>query len=499
MVRKRFVLILLVFLLQITKSGQLLAYASTYPNSIQNFGELGKEAYTKSKTQGMAVVTVEGQTDSFLNMGETNQSDVSEDTLFELGSISKSFTALAIYYMEGQGLIDLDADIQKYIPELSFDYSKVSKNSLDEEEQVTIWDLLCHTSGIPWISTVYLPEGQSENMLQETVLGESPIVLDTMPGEKYCYASINYDILGLLIQKISGMSYENYMEKVIFPMLGMNHTYVYDVPDEESKQLSPGYEYLFFQTKAWQTPAYRGNEPAGYIISCARDMKRWLEILLGQIEVTKDLKEAVEQEFSFAHSVEVTGGLQYSSGWFWDQKEERYFHGGSNPGFSSMISLNLKEGDGICILTNQNSNLSEYLAASYFDILSGRNPDSYHTGVMRICDIVCSCVLIIVSILLTMTLIKVSIMVADIVRKKRRFQWKMKNKSIVILVLLYGLTGFVFGGLMDSHIWRALYVWLPKTVTFSLQAGLLSMLVMTGSWFIRSNFPCLLEDEKQEG
>lgn len=498
MAGKRHLLIVFIVLLLITRSGESLIYARTYQDHIQKFVELAKEAYTQSNIQGMAVVTVEGQTDNLLCMGETDKNAVSEDTLFELGSISKSFTALAVYYMEGQGLIKLEADIREYIPELSFDYSKLSKNSLDGKTPVTVRNLIYHTSGIPWISTVYLPEGGSEDMLEETVLGKNPIELAAMPGERYCYASVNYDILGLLIQRISGMSYERYMEQVIFPMLGMNHTYVYDVPEEESVQLSPGYEFLFFQTEVMQTPDYRGNEPAGYIISCIRDMRRWMGILLGQIEVAEELQEAVEQEFSFVCSGEVKEDAKYSSGWFWNPEEKRFYHGGSNPGFSSMISVDRSKRLGICILTNQNSSLPDYLADSYFMLLRGEKPEHFPIGGMRLCDMVCTGILIIIAFLLLKTFIQIGFMVTDIVKKKRRFQWRIKKKSIVLRVFFFCFTSFVIWGVMDQYIWRAVYVWLPKTVTFSLEGCFIYMLVMTGNWFIRSNFPSLMKKDKQK-
>lgn len=487
MLKKR-ILIMLVFVLTITN---IQASANVSKDTVQVFSELARESYTDSEVQGAAIVMVSENSIEYLNYGDTDKNEVSERTLFELGSLSKSFTALAIYYLVQQGLVQLDEDIREYIPELEFDYSKVTNNE-SEQKEVTVQQLLCHTSGVAWISTVYIPEGSTEDMLEKTVLNGSPISLDTMPGERFCYTSLNYDILGLLIQRVSGMSYEDFMEQEIFQGLGLNHTYVYEVPDEGSEYLTAGYEYKFFQTTEADLPHFRGNGPAGYIISCCEDMARWLQIQMGLITLSDKLEKALQEEQAYCSTSLVSDNITYSSGWFRNEAENIFYHGGSNPGFSSMIEFSKEKGNGICILVNQSSNLGEYLATSYFQIIDGNSVDKFHNGGMKVCDAVCSVILILMGLLAVMYFISIIRRIKDIVTKKRCWKWQMKKRKILLLLFIYVVVCIFAFGIMNKSLWVALYIWMPKTLTFMIRAFLVVLVEKTISMFVKSNSPIVI-------
>jgi cyclic peptide transporter len=140
---------------------------------------------------------------------------VTPDTLFEPGSCSKSFTALAALKLEKEGLLNLDHPVSRYLPWFYMTYKK--KNC-----KITLRQLLHHTSGIPWNTIQKIPGGDDANALEQTVKNIIGVELDHRPGTHYQYATINYDIIGLIIEKASGMTYKDYMDKHVLEPLGLS-------------------------------------------------------------------------------------------------------------------------------------------------------------------------------------------------------------------------------------------------------------------------------------
>ncbi|MBP2022486.1 CubicO group peptidase (beta-lactamase class C family) [Clostridium punense] len=129
---------------------------------------------------------------------------VTSQSLFEIGSNSKAFTGLGILSLEKSGQINLEDEVVKYIPWLKVKYK-------DKEVSITVEQLLYHTSGIPFKTIDKIPVSNEDNALEETVKTLVGIELDSEPGEKFQYATINYDVLGLIIEKVTGKTYENYI------------------------------------------------------------------------------------------------------------------------------------------------------------------------------------------------------------------------------------------------------------------------------------------------
>lgn len=174
-----------------------------------------QEALKKSETPGasIAIVTKEGiQLKTYGYADIANGIKVSEDTLFELGSMSKAFTALGILYLEQEGSLKLTDNIKEYIPWLTLNFEGEYKGQkINGEVPVTIENVLYQTTGIPFQTIGYIPEGTSDDMLEKTIRTLDGINLVYYPGTRHSYATINYDILGLIIQTISGQSYESFI------------------------------------------------------------------------------------------------------------------------------------------------------------------------------------------------------------------------------------------------------------------------------------------------
>ena len=143
---------------------------------------------------------------------------ITRNTLFDLASISKQFTAAAVLQLCEQGKINLSDPITNYFPNLPY-------------SGVTIKHLLTHTSGIPeyfdFKYTVYDSAAFVDNQLLISVLEKNKYAKTFSPGTKFDYVNTNYAILALLVEQVSGMEFEEYVHKYIFEPAGMDNTFFF--------------------------------------------------------------------------------------------------------------------------------------------------------------------------------------------------------------------------------------------------------------------------------
>ena len=137
----------------------------------------------------------------------------SPSTKFRLGSITKQFTAASILLLEERGKLSVNDPVKKYMPDAPAAWDKI-----------TIFNLLTHTSGIPnfhELSRLCIASSRSRRPLRQLVARFRDKPLDFQPGEKWSYSNSGYVLLGYLIEKISGESYEKFVQENIFTPLGM--------------------------------------------------------------------------------------------------------------------------------------------------------------------------------------------------------------------------------------------------------------------------------------
>jgi CubicO group peptidase (beta-lactamase class C family) len=197
--------------------------------------------------------------------------DVTSQTPFKIGSTSKSFTALAIMQLVEDGKVDLDAPVQRYIP-----WFRVA--DLEASKRITVRNLLNQTSGIPTAAGLtYMYKGDSsKDALEKEVRESSNVELTHPPGKVYQYSNLNYTTLGLIVQMVSGESYEQYAKEHILTPLGMNNSFVF-LPEAQRHGLATGHQFWFGRPFPGGGLHYnRAITPAGLITSDARDMSRYL-------------------------------------------------------------------------------------------------------------------------------------------------------------------------------------------------------------------------------
>lgn len=159
---------------------------------------------------------------------------VTPQTPFIIGSTSKSFTALAVMQLVEAGKLDLNTPVQHYIP-----WFRVADPLASAH--ITVRHLLNQTSGIPSAAGLAPLTGNSDATLEQRVRELSTVVLTKPVGTTYQYSSANYAVLGLLIQSVSGQSYEDYIQQHIFAPLTMRHSYTSSRRYHESGPGAPGF------------------------------------------------------------------------------------------------------------------------------------------------------------------------------------------------------------------------------------------------------------------
>ena len=233
------------------------------------------QSYVDGKKFMGAVLVAEDQT-ILLDKGygsanlEWNIPD-SSSTRFRLGSLTKQFTAAGILLLEERGKLKTDDPVKKYMPDAPTAWDKI-----------TIYNLLTHTSGIP--SFTSFPDYRSTEATPTTpeklVARFRDKPLEFQPGEKWEYSNSGYVLLGYLIEKITGQSYKDFIQKNIFKPLSMNDS-GYDSNTTIIPHRASGY-----------TPGPNGPTNAGYIdmtiplsagalYSTTEDLLRWEQGLFG--------------------------------------------------------------------------------------------------------------------------------------------------------------------------------------------------------------------------
>lgn len=424
----------------------------------------------KSATPGVAmVVSGQGKTE-YRNYGYAdinNKKRVTEESLFELGSTTKAFSALAVILLENEGYLSLSDSTTDYIP--SFE-----PTIKGEKVNITIHQLLAHTSGIPPWSIRLIPEGTTEDMLEKTIHNVSDIALDTYPGTAYNYATVNYDILAMIIEKVTGKRYQDYMTENILVPLGMTDSYFSTGQEKESDKLTKGYRVFFGRSLEYDAPRYYGNIAAGYLVTNSKDLERWINAQMGIGDMPDNLLKAIQQ----SHQVDIkTAGYEdenqyYSFGWSIDTKNRVVSHNGSNPNYSSQILIDLEKQQAIFVLANLNSTAPSLIANNIYENMNGNHMNKFnYDDVYLLIDLVFSFLVIIAVVILCVQAIKlVRGIKLNIKVEKTRFRKMIGSSielilSIMLLVLVMILPYLLDNNYLMIKVWMSysMFIWMGLT------------------------------------
>ena len=372
--------------------------------------------------------------------------DVNLDTPFQVASLSKSFTALSVLQLVDEGRLHLDKPVVNYLSEFQTDNKA-------ESDKITLRHLLTHRSGISTMDGNLYQGNQyrGDDALNRATAILRKAKLKHLPGEAFVYSNANYAVLGHVLETIEQELFEAILKRRVFNPLNMKNSYV-QLPYGDAKTEANGYRHWFGLTVEQPFTAGRMMGPAGGVVSSANDMGKYIAAMS---DPTTDL-------LSPEMRVEMlTGQLAwedtfYGMGWGIrrDDQGEFIFHEGLNPGFKSVAGFYTATGDGVVVMTNRSSSLSDNFVLSVLDIAQARNPRSYRPSASAIGQ------LLFVLILALILCVGLSLNFWTLLRKKQKL-FRAESK-------LYNIAFAWIAPLCLFATAYSLVVWLPSLNSMTL-------------------------------
>ncbi|AIQ12912.1 beta-lactamase [Paenibacillus durus] len=465
---------LVVIVIMMTVSGFSPIKASAVSNEkIQKIEQFVEEQRSMSKIPGISVVIVEkGKTVYQKGFGYADvkqKKPVTGNTLFELGSTTKAFTALAILQLEKEGLLKRSDDVQKYIPWLKLTYNGAPQT-------ITLNQLLHHTSGIAFNSIALIPETNADNALELTVKRLQSQQLNRKPGSSFEYATINYDVLGLVIEIVTKKPYDVYMKQHILEPIGMKDSFV-GLHQVQSVEMAAGYKIGFTKAQKYTPPVYRGNIPAGYIISNTNDIAKWMNLQLG-IDPSHSIdKQLIYDSHIPDQTVKPFGeNTHYAYGWgILQENDKKYIlHDGENPTFSSFFIMQPDEQLGVAILANMKTSFTTSIGKGVMDLWEGKSVTNNHSDSYQKLDQILTTTCIFIGCIVVLFMLFLLRIMRKLARKQRNWtSLNGKRLSLFVLHTLIVAASMTFmimipkiflGGLP----WAFIKVWAPTTISLAL-------------------------------
>ncbi|EFH89217.1 serine hydrolase domain-containing protein [Ktedonobacter racemifer] len=202
-----------------------------------------------------------------------NPLPIDQNTLFALGSITKSFTATTLMRLVAEGKVELNAPVRRYIPELQLKDTQAA-------DKVTVLNLLNHTSGLDW--RVNADTGEGDDALERYVAKMAEVDLIAPLGSRVSYSQAGYNLLGRIIEKVTGQTFDRAVASLVFEPLGLSHSF-FARDDIMTRRFAVGHDRSQDGTLSIARPwrHSRGDNPGGGIASSTADLLRWGRFHLG--------------------------------------------------------------------------------------------------------------------------------------------------------------------------------------------------------------------------
>src|SRR6187397_419602 len=292
---------------------------------------------------------------------------LNDSSVFELASVSKQFTAMGIVILKDRKLLSYENNIKKYFPQLQYD-------------NITIRNLLTHTSGIPSYEDEFEKNWDRKKIATNKdiidMLVERHDTLSFKPGTKWQYSNTGYALLASIIEKVSGMRYNDFMAINIFRPLGMNHTFIYNSRRTTNK-FPDNYALGFVYSDSLKRYILPDELPAfdmvyyldgivgdGCVNSTIGDLFKWDRALNSNRLVSK---ASLDEMLSPLVQTSPTDSTSfYGFGVNVQPRSEKgkiISHTGGWPGYKTLLMRRTGIDETIIILSNSESNLPFFRAA----------------------------------------------------------------------------------------------------------------------------------------
>lgn len=322
------IVIVIVFIVTVLLFGR-----NDHSNLSGSISEKMDQYLTDEKFQGTVLVAKDGEVLFKKGYGlATTDVPNGPSTLYQIASLSKTFTAVAVMQLVERDLLNVDYPISRYFP------------NFPNGETITISNLLSHSSGISdYLKKEFQFDYSKEWEPDDIVNIVSDAELEFTPGEGFSYSNTGYVMLGLIIEKVSGQPYVNYMEEHIFEPSNMLNS-MFTVPTGVSKAEGhvEGKGGSFIHNSA----AYA----AGDIISTAEDLELFYRALRNNVLISKEASELM----NVTHAKKFP--YQYGYGWFTEDvmgKKAVGHSGGYPSGFRHYVTRLIDEELTVIVLSNE--------------------------------------------------------------------------------------------------------------------------------------------------
>jgi CubicO group peptidase (beta-lactamase class C family) len=202
-----------------------------------------------------------------------NPLPIDQDTLFLVASITKTFTATTLMRLIAEGKVELNAPVRRYVPEFRLKDQQAA-------DTITVLNLLNHTSGLDW--RVNADTGEGDDALARAVAKMAEMELIALPGTRISYSQAGYDLLGRIIEKVAGQTFEQAVTSLVFEPLGLSHSF-FARDDIMIRRFvvghNPGEKGTLSIARPWRHS--RGENPGGGIASSVAGLLSFARFHLG--------------------------------------------------------------------------------------------------------------------------------------------------------------------------------------------------------------------------
>lgn len=308
---------------------------------------LRERVEVEQTNQSVVVAVINDQGASFTSYGKTNDSagakNSDENTIFEIGSVTKVFTGTLLAEAVRRGEVKLDDPISKYLP------ANV-KSPTRGGKQITLLDLATHTSGLPRLPGNFTIKNSQNPYADYTVEQMydflSKYELPRGIGATYEYSNLGAGLLGHILSLRAKTSYEDLVKTRILKPLGMNDTTI-TLSAAQKSQMAQGFDASGEPTSNWDLPTLGG---AGALRSTAKDMAKFVAANAGLT------KTELSEDFGAAHKPLRDAGKDRKIGLAWQIMArpggEIIWHNGGTGGFRSFVGFDKAQKRGVVVLTN---------------------------------------------------------------------------------------------------------------------------------------------------
>jgi CubicO group peptidase (beta-lactamase class C family) len=309
-----------------------------------------REAMERLKVPGVSVGIIVDGVEHVAPFGVTNvdyPSPVIEDTLFQIGSTTKTVTGTVIMRLVEAGSVDLDATVRTYLPGLTLIEPSVAEN-------VTVRHLLNHTAG--WTGDYFTDTGRGDDALSRVVEGMAGIQQLTPLGEIWSYNNAAFYLAGRVIEVVTGKTYEAAARELVLDPLGMTNSFFF--PEEVMlRSFVVGHNEVEGALKvATPWPIGRNANPAGGLASSAGDQLRYARFHMGDGAAEDGTRVLSPESLRLMQTPTLSAGDMGEMGLSWFIRDvggvRLVAHGGSTNGQQSSFEFAPDRNFALTVLTN---------------------------------------------------------------------------------------------------------------------------------------------------